>query len=266
MSNIVRSKKNWEAEFSNVTYAQAKEIEQDKNTKEMAIYKERGISEPIYNKDSWIAYIDIRAYNDNALKNDDITLIEGRLPQNSNEIIISKSIKSEMYNVPIEIGQRLKVKVQGRTKEYIIVGITEKLNIDGLSLGGKNVVNVIGAITYYSEDIQKDSDIVTATILTNNIQKIYDTSRVLANKLGIQENSNNSSGLMLEELEKNMLDELVNGNSSNGNSKLDFNNTLLFYECVPEAGTEFAKTIFIVRHSLYRNYNYFINNCNIYSL
>ena len=88
----------------------------------------------------------------------------------------------------------------------------------------------------------------------------------MANKLGIQENSNNSSGLMLEELEKNMLDELVNGNSSNGNSKLDFNNTLLFYECVPEAGTEFAKTIFIVRHSLYRNYNYFINNCNIYSL
>ena len=39
MINSTRIKKNWEAEFSNITYEQAKEVEKDKNVKEISIVK-----------------------------------------------------------------------------------------------------------------------------------------------------------------------------------------------------------------------------------
>lgn len=42
-----------------------------------------------------------------------------------------------------------------------------------------------GAITFLDSDEIKENDIVDFTILTNNIQKIYKTTKTLANKFNI---------------------------------------------------------------------------------
>ena len=80
MANIERNKKNWEAEFANITYEQAKEMENDKNIKEVSIYKKLGLSEPIFQLASISISLDIRAYDSNSLKNAKLVLEEGRLP------------------------------------------------------------------------------------------------------------------------------------------------------------------------------------------
>ena len=103
MINSTRIKKNWEAEFTNITYEQAKEVEKDKNVKEISIVKKIGITEENfadnYNEmfKSTKKY-DIRAYNENALKNAKIIIKQGRLPENSKEILISQSGTTETDN------------------------------------------------------------------------------------------------------------------------------------------------------------------------
>ena len=108
MVNIERNKKNWEAEFANVTYKQAEEITKDKNIKEISICQKFGVTEGDYSWDLGEMYfeakINLRAYDENYLKNSNITLIEGRFPKSSDELIITKQDEGSEYKIPQNIG------------------------------------------------------------------------------------------------------------------------------------------------------------------
>ena len=86
----VRYKKNWEAEFINITYADSLIIKNDENVKEISIYHSLGISEEDFGKELPIK-LDVRALDENAFKNSNIKITEGRLPKSSNELIVSNA-------------------------------------------------------------------------------------------------------------------------------------------------------------------------------
>ena len=122
MVNTERSKANWEARFSNVPYSVAEEIAKDENIKEVSFYQRLGISEENFgitniNPDefniSTKIKFDVRAYDENALKNTNIRITEGRLPENSDEILLSLSAsKNNMLAQKINIGDKFKVTLR----------------------------------------------------------------------------------------------------------------------------------------------------------
>ena len=123
MVNLTRAKNNWEAKFSNITYSDALEIAKNKNIREISISRKIGISEEnfsILNND--VLKFDIRAYDDSKLKNSNIYVTEGRLPNKQNEIIISMLYKDEgRFEKKIELGNTLSLTCDGQTEEYIVV-------------------------------------------------------------------------------------------------------------------------------------------------
>lgn len=241
MADIIRHKKNWEAEFSNITYGKAKKILEDKNVKEISVSKKIGISQPIYIGDIGSVKLDVRAFDDNALKNENMILTKGRFPKTDNEILVSKHKNFGVAELPKNLNEKVTTVIHGEKKIYTVVGIVEEINFDDLGFGGGN----LGAITYLSNELKDSESIVNVTILSNNIQKIYNTARNLANEFNIQEKVKNEENRSEEE----MMNELIAhvNKTDDGASNLKFNEELLMYECVINSESEFAKVLFIIR-------------------
>ena len=149
---------------------------------------------------------------------------------------------------PKHVNEKVKVKIEGKEKEYIIVGIAENIDFDSLKLNESK----FGAITYLTEDMIKNEMKVNATILTFNIQKIYKTANNLANKFNMQEKVVESKKLNLEEkelLEKEILSEEYQ--KENKEDGLKFNIELLGYECVIDAKTDFEIKFITARNIKY---------------
>lgn len=124
MINIIRKKGNWEARFSNIPYSVTKEISKNENIKEISLCKRIGISNEILTKPECYATIkfDVRAYDENSLKNANINITEGRLPRNSNEILLSLSnSKNLLLAEKISIGDKIQLIIDEVPKEYIVV-------------------------------------------------------------------------------------------------------------------------------------------------
>lgn len=73
----------------------------------------------------------IEGYDETALHNRDINLIEGRMPQNENEILISNYLINNM-NKPVKIGDKLTLDVQKVKLTISNNGLEEFLNPDGV--------------------------------------------------------------------------------------------------------------------------------------
>lgn len=241
MINIVRNNKNWEAEFSNIKYVDALEIAKNENIKEISIYQKLGLSAEDFGftveSTKFEKKFNVKAYDNNALKNSNIKLLEGRLPKNPSEIIISSCKRNSSIK---KLNEKIELTLNGVKKEYIIVGIAESLEFDMMRF----FYDEIGAITYL--DNNNENSIVDITILTKNIQRIYDTVNSIGNNLNIQNNTkikNESS----KESEEEIMNNLFSGTEiTNKNSELKYNTPLLNYSCVLEIDTSFAKQLVIV--------------------
>lgn len=179
--NIVRSVGNWEAKFICIEYSDALEIEKDDNIKEISIYYDYGMSnEDVLRSENRTCRIQLFGYDENALKNSKITLIKGELPQNSNEIILSKNIELN----DIELGDEIELTFEGNTKKYKIVGIAEKIEEEE----NYNVTgSLYSAITLLeANSLQKDT-IVNVSVITNHIRKIYKTVNTLEQNLALDD-------------------------------------------------------------------------------
>lgn len=128
MINIVRSNGNWEARFSNITYEQALEIAKDENIKEISISHKIGMTEELGKNGS--KKIDIRAYDENSLKNANIHITEGRLPENSNEVIVSLTASNNANLIEkINLESVVEFTINGEIKRYKVVRQNRKLRI-----------------------------------------------------------------------------------------------------------------------------------------
>lgn len=203
--NLSRSKENWEAKIENVPYRDVEVIEKSENVKQISIVKDLGISEESYSE--WFTdLLHIKEYDENALKNLEIKLKKGRLPQNTKEIIVNE-------DMTFEVGDTIDTTINNKKYSYQIVGLIENTDFDEFEATTLTKVN--GAITLLNKDNINENDLVSVSIISNDISKIYNT---------------------------------VNQIKADINSDLNiiYNEELLGYACVAEDGSDFENTILIV--------------------
>lgn len=139
---VIANEGEWHFSYSNVNAAQLEAIEQDQNQKEILISQDEGyaVFEGSTNPDR--PYFLVRNYNKAAFETFPIHLKGGRLPEQSNELLMSDSISNQdafSYKIgdtiELELGQRVPSDDSSRTltQEDAYVnyeGVTEELKTD----------------------------------------------------------------------------------------------------------------------------------------
>ena len=203
MIDVERKDKNWEAEFISIPYSKVEEIAKDENIKEVSVYYEFGDSEDTLGLLQERIYL--VAYDQNALKNANLILIEGRFPENEDEIIVSNYAVNNDTENPIYIGKKEIHKFNGEMKEFTIVGIVDgELEEDDITPEHIR----IGQITYLDEAVLNEETIVNVRVLTNNVKRIYTTTQSLVKKLELKKFKNINKQITGEQSE--LLSGLIN--------------------------------------------------------
>ena len=143
---------DFHAEFKEVPLDELSYIEENRNVEDYFLSSDLGYAYLNGSTNPDKPYVNIVGYDSAGLTKMPFTITEGRLPQNSDEIVISSSI---IYNgeVNLKVGQKINLDVSKRTlegkelnqkdiytedeelekmysKEYTIVGIMNRLNYD----------------------------------------------------------------------------------------------------------------------------------------
>ena len=164
--NLSRSKENWEAKIENVPYRDVEVIEKNENIKQISIVKDLGISEESYSE--WFTdLLRIKEYDENALKNLNIKLKKGRLPQNTKEIIVNE-------DMIFDVGDTIDTTINNKKYSYQIVGLIENTDFDEFEATTLTKEN--GAITIFNSDNLNENDFVSVSIISNDVSKIYNTA------------------------------------------------------------------------------------------
>ena len=87
----------WEANFKNVKIEDMPEIVNDKRFTNVMLMVPVGMAQNSYSEDEFCY---IKAYSKEALNNMKVCLIEGRLPENENEIVLSNTFFDGKENEP----------------------------------------------------------------------------------------------------------------------------------------------------------------------
>lgn len=155
-----RREENWEIKFEDITFEEAKIIEKRSNIKEISIiYKYIDKFIKVDNKNINTFY----KFDANALKNLlSSKLIEGRLPEKSNEVLIKENSLEDF-----KIGDKFTIKDNDNTREYTVVGIMENTSILHVDISNQ----IIG---YLDRDELTEDSKVTVTVLTKNVNYVYD--------------------------------------------------------------------------------------------
>lgn len=192
--------------------------------------------------------VQVKAFDNNAFEGYQMHLKEGKLPTNSNEIVLSERAmplinKKIGDSINLNIGNRVdkngkdieipivddnETIVDGRNKDFKIVGIINKPQ-DEI---GNDVVN---GITYLDIKEQPKGDTVNVAISANKPSEIYEIAPAISKKLGLKVASNDTDS-----------DSMVY-NNDNGVSyeNLSFNEHLLRLEGA-SAYANINKTINII--------------------
>lgn len=196
INKIKESDGNYHYEFLNVPADEIKYIENNRNVKEVFITQNVGYAQLPNSVNEYKPYLYVQAFDQKALNNLSLTLVDGRMPKNGNELIISEHIKNNggvEYKVgekiTLNIGKRIlngeelnqnnpymnegeKETFEGKyTKEYEIVGIIERPNYDmeSYSAPGYTVIT-------YLEDNENISETANIYTIYNDLSKQYETT------------------------------------------------------------------------------------------
>lgn len=114
---------NYHVEFQDVPQDQLKYIENNEGVTEYYCQTSLGYAQLKDSVNPDKPYLYVMAFDQKALSESSIKLKEGRMPQNSNEVVISEHIESNA-RVKLNIGDTIKANVG----ERVIKGTTDKLN------------------------------------------------------------------------------------------------------------------------------------------
>ncbi len=172
ISYEINLKGNYHYEFANVPASDLKYFEKNRMVEDNSIVKNIGYAKLDNIKNKYKPYLYIKAYNDTALKNLAVNLTEGRVPQNSNEIVIPTHLETN-GRVKYNVGDKITLNVGTRendgtsldqynpydpedtdtneelvnvsTREYTIVGIMQRpsRNIEPYSAPGYTVITYL---------------------------------------------------------------------------------------------------------------------------
>ena len=195
---------NYHTTFYNVLKDNYKYITNNNNVDSYFCTGEVGWATLNESKNDNKPYVHILEYDKSALSNYGISLEEGRLPQNSNEIVISEHIKSNgrvRFSVgdklTFEVGERISldgIKLDQKmellsskegtieesienktTKEYTIVGIMKRPNysVEGFTSPGYTIVT-------YMEDLKETANI---SVLYKNPKNYIDYNKQIVESI-----------------------------------------------------------------------------------
>lgn len=102
--------------FYDVPVDELKYIENNRNVEDFYCTKNIGYSLCSGSENEYKPYYYIKAYSDKALKNLDIKIEEGRLPENENEIVVSRHVITNA-KIDIKVGDELDLKIGKRLTE-----------------------------------------------------------------------------------------------------------------------------------------------------
>ena len=176
MIGTIRSKSNWETKFNNIKYEDAILLEQNSDIQEVSLVQELGLDAKNYSENANLAmHLRLKAYNLNAMKNLGIKILEGRLPENSNEIALSR-------NMGVMGESKIDITINGETKTYEIVGMIDPPDFEEFALTGS--FNM-GAITLLDESTLSNEDAVDASVIYKDITKVYKNSEEIVKVLDL---------------------------------------------------------------------------------
>jgi len=197
---------NFQAQIADVGKDELEIIRKNKNIKDVMLTNDLGLgsADGIGNKEK--PFIMVKQYDKNAMDKLEIKLVSGRLPENENEIVISKGTSLE--EIEVSIGQRVmdgevvplyygtmpnEEFIVENTKTYKIVGVIERPYFE-------NEYGVyISGITYINEN-----ENVTVLINTKNVKNIYETMESIEKEIGVSKDiSYNRNLLMFHGVSKN---------------------------------------------------------------
>lgn len=249
----IKTDGNYHYSFKNVPSEELKYIENNRSIENYYLTQDIGYAKLNESKNEYKPYLYVMAYNKEALKNAPIDLVEGRLPQNENEIVISEHIISN-GKVNYKIGQKISLGIGERLSEnskldqqnpynkdeeefnsklnktYEIVGIMQRQrnNVEPYSAPGYTV------ITYLDDNNIKEN---TNIYVLLNKNKLKDRYKILADILNISEDlaeKNAKGNITIEEFDK--LNETAK-------YKFEINKDLLRFQAL-EFGDSVLSTLF----------------------
>lgn len=183
MINSVLSKDNWDTKISNIEYKDYKKLKDYNDLKEISKIYGMGKVD-MQSPGITSIYVDIYAYDENSMENLLSSNIKnGRLPENSEEIAISRTSDSNI----IDLGEkqyRVGDKINLNNKEYTIVGVLNETKHDE----GTMIEITYGGITYLEEEDLSDESILDLYISNENIKNVYNTEEKIVSDLRISEN------------------------------------------------------------------------------
>ncbi|MCI9015698.1 MAG: ABC transporter permease [Clostridia bacterium] len=135
MLNVeIQSSGAWEAIFKNVKTQDIETITKDKNFEKTMLMVPVGMAKNTYTENK---YIYIKEYDKLALENMKIKLTKGRLPENSNEIVLSITFFDGSQTEP-KIGDTIKLDIGKRISEgFELIGDKYEENEEFIKSGEK---------------------------------------------------------------------------------------------------------------------------------
>ena len=200
---------NYHVKFNDVPTEEIKNIENKDSIENLFLTQKIGYS--IYSKDNEQVniYFQILGFSENAMQELGIKLVEGRMPENENEIVISQNNIDIEENANFEISKEVELNITNEeeadnnsettTKNYKIVGIIdvtdENIEKDYME---ENNITYSTIITTLSENTETYDVYVRYKNVINFIEETADI-------LGVsQEEFNQLQGKTLEETSENL--------------------------------------------------------------
>lgn len=216
----IKTNGNYHIHMQNVSKENQKYLENNAKIEKLEISQEIGYAVLDDSKNENKPYAYIEGYDDELLQNGGIILIEGRLPENENEIVIPEHvIQNGKINLNVgetiefNIGSRYKGEyilnqsnpyyteqdrldrkengieddleqenfVANMKKTYTIVGIMERLNSESYSAPGYTIITKLEQID--------ESKNINASIVLKDPAETYNFEKYLKNDLKINENN-----------------------------------------------------------------------------
>ena len=187
----------WDASFLEVKKEDINEIKNDDRFSDIMIMSKVGIAQNKYSNDEFLY---IKAYDNKALENMKIKLIEGRLPKNENEIVLSRTFFDGKENEPkigdtitLDIGKRMsdgyelisepkednETFVKEGKKTYLVCGKIERPDFE------TGTDNYTAGVTFLDNENMITSSTVDIGIISKKAKNIYNDTEEIAEKLGM---------------------------------------------------------------------------------
>ncbi len=216
--HTITSTGEWHVRYEGVNKKQIDAIRQDFNTRELLLSEDIGFSPLKGSQNEYKPYLFLSGLSQSALEKLPIHLLEGRLPQNENEVVISSHIKTNggvdyqvgdvldlhlgkrvwtdeevefgkngldnttLFQIDEETGN-IKERLESiREKQVTVVGICERTGLEDYSAPGYRIFSLL------DEETLSGYSSASAWVISRYVSNgLYQSAEELGNELGVHE-------------------------------------------------------------------------------